>query len=119
MSGQAKVRVLCVSHSSFQLKTMRELFPLRQYQVFLASTPEQAVAVCANNQLAAVVLDSEFTSDGGWSAPQTLRSVNSQLPILLLNKGHTGKVPPGVDAVVRSADTLLPTLQKLLTDGRK
>jgi CheY-like chemotaxis protein len=119
MSGHAKVRVLCVSHSSFQLKVMRELFPVRHYQVFLASTPEQAVAVCANNQLSAVVLDSEFVSDGGSSAPQTLRSVNAQLPILLLNEGHSGKVPPGVDAVVKSSDVLLPTLQKLLTEGQK
>jgi DNA-binding response OmpR family regulator len=119
MSGQGKVRILCVSHSSLQLKAMRELFPLREYQVFLASTPEQAVALCISNPLAAVVLDSEFTSDGGWTAPQTLRSVNAQLPILILNKGHTGKVPPGVDAVVKSPDILLPTLEKLLSDGRK
>lgn len=119
MFGPAKVRILCVSHSPFRLKEMRELFPPRHYQVFLASTPEQAVAVCASNHMTAVVLDSEFTSDGGSSAPQSLRSVCAQLPILILDKRHNGKVPPGVDAVVTSLEILLPTLQKLLADGRK
>jgi len=119
MFGQAKVRILCVSHSSFQLKAMRELFPPRDYQVFSASTPDQAVAVCVSNQLAAVVLDSEFTSDGGWSAPQSLRIVNAQLPILLLDKGHTGNLPPGVDAVVTSYGAVLDTVQMLLAQGQK
>jgi CheY-like chemotaxis protein len=119
MFGPAKVRILCVSHSSFQLKAMRELFPLRTYQVLSASTPEQAVAVCMSNQLAAVVLDSEFVSDGGSSAPQSLRSVNAQLPILLLDKKHTGKTPPGVDVVVTSHDAVLDTVQMLLSQRRK
>jgi CheY-like chemotaxis protein len=119
MFGQAKPRILCVSHSSLRIKAMRELFPQRVYQVFAASTPEQAVAVCVSNHLAAVVLDSEFVSESGWSAAQSLRIVNAQLPILLLDKSHTGNLPPGVDAVATSYAAVLDTLQMLLAEHRK
>src|SRR5712675_1170000 len=69
MSGREKPRILCVSRSEFQLRTICSAIPSREYEIVSASTPEQAVAVCVNNQLAAVVLDSEFVTDG-WSAAE-------------------------------------------------
>ena len=116
--GQAKPRILCVSLSSLQLKAMCEVLPLRDYQVFAASTPEQAVALCVSNHLAAVVIDSEFALAGGWSVAQTFRTVNAHLPVLLLAAGHNGDLPSGVDAVAPSLAEMLEKLQMLLTKRR-
>jgi CheY-like chemotaxis protein len=115
MLGQARPRILCVSLSSFQLKAMCESLPRRDYEVFQASTPEQAVAVCVNNHLAAVVLDSDFASSNGWSVAQTLRIINPHLPILLVANGHDGDLPAGVNAVASSFADILSKLQLLLT----
>jgi CheY-like chemotaxis protein len=118
MSGQVKPRILCVSLSSPQLTAMSAMLPLRDYAVYTASTPEQAVAVCRSNHLAAIVLDSEFASESGWSVGQTLKIVNPELPILLLHKDHNGGSTPGVDVVVASHDRILDALQMLLSRRR-
>ena len=119
--GQQRPRILCVSLSGFQLKAMREAFPVSDYQVFTASTPEEAVAVCAGNHLAAVVLDSEFASTAGWPVAQTFRIVNAHLPVLLLANGHNGNGhhPPGVDAIATSPAEMLDRLQTLLIGSRE
>jgi len=114
MSGREKPRILCVSRSAYQLKAMRGAFPLREYDVLSASTPEQAVAVCLNNHISAVVLDSEFSTESGWSAAQTLKMVNPQLPVMLLLKSANGVVPSGVDAVAPSHSHMLIKLKGLL-----
>jgi DNA-binding NtrC family response regulator len=115
MSGREKPRILCVSRSAYQLKAMRDSFPTREYDVLSASTPEQAVAVCVSNHISAVVLDSEFATEAGWSAAQTLKMVNPQLPVMLLLKSAEGAVPTGVDAVAPSHSHMLPKLKGLLT----
>jgi CheY-like chemotaxis protein len=93
---------------------MRSAFAPTEYEVLSDSTPEQAVAVCLNNQISAVVLDSEFCTDAGWSAAQTLKMVNPQLPVILLLKSAEGCVPCGVDAVVSGHSHILPKLKGLL-----
>lgn len=114
MSGRDKPRILCVSRSPYQLRAMRSAFPANEYQVLAASTPEQAVTVCLNNHISAVVLDSEFSTEAGWSAAQTLKMVNPQLPVMLLLKSADGAVPCGVDAVAPSHSHILPKLKGLL-----
>jgi DNA-binding NtrC family response regulator len=114
MSGREKPRILCVSRSAHQLKAMRDAFPTRDYDVLSASTPEQAVAVCLNNHISAVVLDSEFSTESGWSAAQTLKMVNPQLPVMLVLKSADGVVPSGVDAVAPSPAHMLLKLKGLL-----
>ena len=114
MSGRDKPRILCVSRSPYQLRAMRSAFPATQYQVLSASTPEQAVAVCLNNRISAVVLDSEFCTEAGWTAAQTLKMVNPQLPVMLLLKSADGAVPCGIDAVAPSHSHILPKLKGLL-----
>lgn len=114
MSGREKPRILCVSRSAYQLKAMRDAFPTREYEVLSASTPEQAVAVCVSNHISAVVLDSEFSTEFGWSAARTLKMVNPQLPVMLLLKSAAGTVPSGVDAVAPSYSHILPKLKDLL-----
>ena len=112
--GREKPRILCVSRSPFQLRAMRSAFPAREYEVLSAVTPEQAVAVCLNNHIAAVVLDSEFSTEAGWSAAQTFKMVNPRLPVMLLLKSAEGTVPSGVDAVAPSHSHMLPKLKGLL-----
>jgi DNA-binding NtrC family response regulator len=93
---------------------MRSAFPAREYEVFTVSTPEQAVAVCLSNKVAAVVLDSEFSTEAGWSAAQTFKMVNPDLPVMLLLERAAGTVPSGVDAVAPSHSDILPKLKVLL-----
>jgi CheY-like chemotaxis protein len=76
MTGLEKPRILCVSRSSSQLEAICSALPRREYEVVTATTPEQAVAVCVSNNLAAVVLDSELSTDAGWSAARTFKMVN-------------------------------------------
>jgi DNA-binding NtrC family response regulator len=114
MLGRDKPRILCVSRSPYQLRAMRSAFPASEYQVLAASTPEQAVAVCLNNRIAAVVLDSEFSTESGWSASRTLKMVNPQLRVMLLLKNGDGTVPSGVDAVAPNHFHMLIKLKVLL-----
>lgn len=114
MTGREKPRILCVSRSAYELREMRGAFPAREYDVLSASTPEDAIAVCLSNHISAVVLDSEFATEAGWSAAQTLKMVNPQLPVMLLLKSPEGAVPSGVDAVAPSHSHMLPKLKALL-----
>lgn len=113
MSGRDKTRILCVSRSPVQLKQMRLALSSAKYDALSASTPEQAVAVCVSNQLAAVVLDSEFLTDG-WSAPQTLKMVNPRVPVVLLGWPKNGEPPHGVDAIAETYSHLVHKLEALL-----
>jgi CheY-like chemotaxis protein len=115
MPGQKKRRVLCVSHSPQNLQLMLKALPHHEYVGLAATTPEQAVAFCVSYSVAAVVLDSEFAIEHGWSAAQTLKSMNPHLPVLLLEAGHNGHVPVGVDGVAPSISQLLGKLNTLLS----
>jgi DNA-binding NtrC family response regulator len=117
VSGRKNPCILCVSRSAYQLRAMRDAFPIRDYNVISASTPEQAIAVCVSNHISAVVLDSEFSTESGWSAAQTLKMVNPQLPVMLLLKSAEGCVPNGVDAVAHSHSGILPKLKRLLGES--
>ena len=93
---------------------MRSAFPAREYEVLSASTPDQAVAVCVSNHISVVVLDSEFSTESGWSAARSLKMVNPHLPVMLLLKSADGIVPSGVDAVAPSHAYMLLKLKGLL-----
>ena len=114
MMGRAKPRILCVSRSSSQLEAIRSALPSRDYEVVAASTPEQAVAVCVSNNLAAVVLGSEFSTEAGWSAAQTFKMVKPQLPVVLLGHDHLQALPHGVDAVAPNYSAIQNKLDELL-----
>jgi CheY-like chemotaxis protein len=114
MPGQKKYRILCVSHSPHNLQLILAALPSRGYVGLAATTPEQAVAFCVSHSVAAVVLDSEFTTEHGWSAAQTLKGMNPRLPVLLLEAGHNGNVPTGVDGVAATVSHILEKLNLLL-----
>jgi len=114
MMGREKPRILCVSRSSSQLEAIRKALPSRDYEVVTASTPEQAVAVCVSNNVAAVVLDSEFATEAGWSAARTFKMVKPQLAVVLLGHDHEHGLPHGVDAVAPTYSAMLHKLDALL-----
>lgn len=114
MTGQEKPRILCVSRSSSQLESICSALPRREYEVLCATTPEQAVAVCVSNNLAAVVLDSEFATEAGWSAARTFKMVKPQLPVVLLAHDHERSPPQGVDAVASTYSAIPYKLNALL-----
>jgi DNA-binding response OmpR family regulator len=114
MTGREKPRILCVSRSSSQLEAICSALPSREYEVLAASTPEQAVAVCVSNNLAAVVLDSEFFTEAGWSAARTFKMVKPHLPVVLLGHNHRQNPPNGVDAVAPNYSAIQHKLNELL-----
>ena len=113
MSSHGKPRILCVSRSEFQLRTICSAISCKEYEIVSASTPEQAVAFCASNQLAAVVLDSEFVTNG-WSAAKTLKLVNPKVPVVLLGWNDDNNTPHGVDAIAVTFSQLADKLEALL-----
>lgn len=113
MSSQQKPRILCVSRSPFQIGTLCETLPAQDYDIISASTPEQAVAFFVSNKLDAVVLDSEFATDG-WSAAATFKMVNPQLPVILVRGQDVTNLPYGVDAIADSHSHLVQELEALL-----
>jgi DNA-binding response OmpR family regulator len=114
MTGREKPRILCVSRSASQLEAIRSALPSRDFEVVAASTPEQAVAVCVSNNVAAVVLDSEFVTNG-WSAARTFKMVKSHLPVVLLGHDHEQSAPNGVDAVASTYSSIQHKLNELLS----
>lgn len=93
---------------------MGSAFSHNGFEVLSASTPEHAVAMCLNNHISAVVLDSEFSTEAGWTAAKTLKMVDPQLPVMLLLKNADGTVPSGVDAVAPTHSHMLLHLKGLL-----
>lgn len=85
-----------------------------EYQAVSASTPQQAVACCTSNHVAAVVMGSEFLTEMGWSAAQSIKMVSPGVLILLLEQGHSENIPFGVDAVVTTVSLMALKLVALL-----
>ena len=117
MTGREKPRILCVSRSSSHLEAICSALPRREYEVLSATTPEQAVAVCVSNNPAAVVLDSEFSTETGWSAARTFKLVKPHLPVVLLAHNHRQQPPHGVDAVAPTYSAIRHKLNALLNPG--
>lgn len=66
-------------------------------------TADQAVAICVNNDIDAVVLDqNSFTETEGWSVAQSLKSIRPKLCVLLVSHAAAlrERPPEGVDVVV-------------------
>jgi DNA-binding NtrC family response regulator len=104
-----KPRILCVSPSSSQHQRLHSALS-KTYEPLVASSPDQAVAF----YVAAVVLDSEFFSEQGWSVARTFKSINPHLPVVLLHASPTEPLPSAIDAVATSPALLLDKLNLLL-----
>ena len=106
--------ILCLSRSSSQLREIISHLGEAHYETVPASSPEEAVAFCAANQVTAIVLDSEFITEDGWTVTQSFRMVAPQLPIVLLKPEKIAEIPGGIDAIASSTELILGTLKALL-----
>jgi len=89
-------------------------FAEEEFEAIGAASPQEAVAFCAANDVSAIVMDSEFVTEGGWTVAQSLRMVKPHLPIVLLKAGRRCKLPPHVDAVAGKVEMILGALKALL-----
>lgn len=73
------------------------------YTVVVPPTPDQAVAVCLHNRVAAVLIDEGMLTEvEDWSLARSLKAVSPHTPVLLLvrDSGAYRDLPPGVDCVL-------------------
>jgi DNA-binding response OmpR family regulator len=108
-------RILCISQSPSKLKEFSSAVSSMAYEAVPVTSPQQAVACCSSNPVTAVVMDSEFLTDTGWSVARSLKMVSPSLIILLLEHGHNGDIPDGIDAVATTLSLIMQKLAVLVT----
>jgi DNA-binding response OmpR family regulator len=106
--------ILCLSRSGSRLREIIAHLGETHYETIPVSSPEEAVAFCAANQVNVIVLDSEFITEDGWTVTQSFRMVAPQLPIVLLKPEKIAVIPGGIDAIASSTELILGTLKALL-----
>ena len=89
------------------------------YLVAETFTPDQAVAICVNSPVDAVVLDQAFfVETEGWSVAQSLKAVKANVCVILVIsvERFTQDLPQGVDAMIagENAGDLLACLDRLV-----
>ncbi|MBZ5490281.1 MAG: hypothetical protein LAO76_05040 [Acidobacteriia bacterium] len=73
------------------------------YSVLTAATPDQGVAMCVAQFVAAAIVDAESIRGKEWSVVKSLKLVRPLLPIVLLDERSDGRdlsLPEGVDQLV-------------------
>jgi len=114
MRNRERRIVVCVLHSSSNIGTLPPILRSAQYQVIVSLTADEAVAFCISNLVVAVVLDSEFLSEAGWSVAETLKALCPKVPILLFVEPHKdGTMPKSIDATANTGETMLAELNRL------
>jgi len=87
---------------------LQRVLQLRGYKVCTANSPDHAVAICAANKIAAVVLDQCLMAEiEGWSLAKSLKMVCSGIAVVLLCHGpmpEKVELPSHVDCVVSDTD---------------
>ena len=89
------------------------------YSLITSFSSDHAVALCLNNDINVVILDSEhFVVTENWSVAQSLKMIKARICVVLLAQGKISRdhMPPGIDAMVTDGDTglLLKTLKRLM-----
>jgi DNA-binding response OmpR family regulator len=105
--GQNGPQILCLGQSSANLSPVLREIKKSGFEVTLALTAEQAVAVCMNNQVEAVLLDAAFIRNDDWSVAKSLKLIKPLVPILLLDSRDLSRrdgLPASIDAVASAND---------------
>jgi len=77
------------------------------FEVIVAFTADQGVAIYMGNQVAAVLLDAAFIRNDDWTVAKSLKLIKPGVPILLLDcrdPSRSEGLPPSIDAVASSGD---------------
>ena len=100
-------QILCLAQSSRSLGPILRELKISGFEITVAFTADQGVAVCVGNQFAAVLLDAAFIRNDDWTVAKSLKLVKPGVPILLLDcrdRSRGKDRPPGIDAVAGSSD---------------
>lgn len=107
-------RILYVTPSAINRKALQSVFHATKYKVIYGMNVDHAVAFCIDNGVSAIVLDSTFLTEQDYFGVQTLKSICSGVPVLLLADNHDEKIPQGVDAIAGTPTLVLQELHRLL-----
>ena len=115
-------RILCIAESVASLNPMLHAISASGYEVLLAFTADQGVAVCMSTHVAAAVLDAAFMREADWPVAKSLKLIRPSLPILLLGGRDAtlrDGLPGWIDAVAtkESPEDVLARLKELLLRG--
>jgi DNA-binding response OmpR family regulator len=120
--GQNGPQILCLGQSPANLSPVLREIKKSGFKVTLALATEQAVAVCMNNQVEAVLLDAAFIRNDDWSVAKSLKLIKPLVPILLLDSRDLSRrngLPASIDAVASANDPreVLIELKRCLGSG--
>jgi DNA-binding response OmpR family regulator len=79
------------------------------YTVIETFTTDQAVAVCVNNVVQAVILDQDFfVETDGWSVAQSVKLIRPHVCVMLVSRAMrlVNELPTGVDVMVSDREPL-------------
>lgn len=88
-------------------EVLERVLHAKGYTVVVPPTPNEGVAVCLHNRVAAVLIDEGTATDvEDWSVPRSLKAVSPSTPVLLLahDPDLYRDLPPGVDCVVSESE---------------
>jgi DNA-binding NtrC family response regulator len=103
MALRDRIRILCIACSASGLSTLERALKGSSYSVLTAATPDQGVAICVAQFVAAAIVDAESVRGKEWSVVKSLKLVRPSLPIILLDERNGGRnlpLPEGVDELV-------------------
>jgi DNA-binding response OmpR family regulator len=103
MAPRDRIRILCIACSASGLSTLERALKGSYYSVLTAATPDQGVAMCVAQFVAAAIVDAESIRGKEWSVVKSLKLVRPSLPIVLLDERSDGRdlsLPEGVDQLV-------------------
>jgi ActR/RegA family two-component response regulator len=87
--------------------------------VLTASTPDQAVAICVANVIAAAVVDGRAIRGHEWSVVKSLKMIRPSLHVILLEERQIERssIPEGVSAIIRASavEELVEKLKELMS----
>jgi DNA-binding NtrC family response regulator len=101
-----RIRILCIACSASGLSTLEQTLKRLPYSVLTAATPDQGVAMCVAQFVAAVIVDAESVRGKEWPVVKSLKLVRPSLPIILLDERSGSRnleLPEGVDELVSVA----------------
>ena len=94
------------------------------YKLVVPATADHAIAICLNNRIQAVLIDSQSLDEKeDWSLAQSVRAVSPDTPVLLLvrSPAEQTSLPEAVDCVVSDKDPqqILIQLRKCMLQMRR
>jgi DNA-binding NtrC family response regulator len=122
MSRNQSPGVLCVGCSQRLFQKLTDRLKDSELRMLGPLNQEEAVAVCASQGVALIILDGASIRGQEWSVAKSFKMIRPNLPIILLGE-HTSRtqLPDGVAAVLslNHLDRLLSTIRRLLNPASR